>query len=88
MLSLILSLTFRGFEGFATSYGAYGYGINFNIFNKPNYTLNFGISSITYVNKSTNFLKFDFQYNKSLFSIQIIGNFPINYNFNYVPGIR
>ncbi|MEO0218378.1 MAG: hypothetical protein ABIL72_07635, partial [candidate division WOR-3 bacterium] len=78
----------NGFSGFATSYGIYGYSANFNIFNKPNYNLNVGITNIIYRNNTSSYLNFNFNYNKNSFSIQVIGSFPLNYNFNYVPNFR
>jgi hypothetical protein len=89
MLNILLTLIFNkplGFSSFVSSSGAYGYWTNYNFINKPNWTLNVGFSYIKYQNVSQNYMNFDFKYNKNGFSIQIIGSFPLNYN--YVPSFR
>ena len=86
MLNLLLNLTLNGFNAFGTNYGIYGYFTSFNLINKPNYTLNLGFGTITNSSFSRNYLNFDFKYNKGSFYIQVIGSFPLNYN--YVPNFR
>ncbi len=88
MLNLILGLFSNGFSAFATSYGLYGVSTSFNLISKPNYSLNLGITNITYKSLSQNYLDFNFNYSKSSFSIQIIGSVPLNHNLKYVSRFR
>lgn len=76
MFSLILSfLNLNSVNGFATSYGVYGFSTSFNVINKPNYILNVGFSNISYNGLMRNYLNFDFQYKKGIFSFEVYGSF-------------
>ncbi|MCS7245342.1 MAG: hypothetical protein N2504_02775 [candidate division WOR-3 bacterium] len=76
MFNLILVfLNLNSVNGFATSYGAYGFSTSFNIINRPNYILNAGFSNISYNGLIRNYINFDFHYKRGSFSFEIYGSF-------------
>ncbi len=80
---LWILLSFNGsVQAFASSNGLLGLSTSYNVIQKPNYTLNLGISTLRYRGTSYNFASFDLGMKFRGFSIRIYGNMPINTTFN------
>jgi len=54
-----------------------GLSTSYQVFQKPNYTLNVGLSTLRYRGYSSNFAHFDMRLKFKGFSLQIYGTMPL-----------